>query len=93
MISPEIRQQMASPQMQAILSNPAMMQQMLQMQGGMGGVGAGLNPLNNMYGQQPAMNPFMQQMLNNPATGGQPSAPTQSPEEMYSTQLQQVLTD
>ena len=41
--------------------------------GGMGGIGAGMNPLANMYGQS----------IPTPT-------PTQPPEEVYATQLQQL---
>jgi ubiquilin len=67
MITPEMRQQMQSPEFRAMMSNPQALQQIIQMQqmmggfGGMGGMGAGMNPLNNMYGQPPTsgfVNPY-----------------------------------
>ncbi|KAJ3373023.1 hypothetical protein HDU91_001176 [Kappamyces sp. JEL0680] len=87
-ITPEVRAQMQSPEFRQMMSNPQVIQQMMQMQqmmGGMGGMGAGFNPLANMYGQGgiPGTSPG----TGSPAT---PAAPSQPPEELYSTQLAQL---
>ncbi|KAJ3271490.1 hypothetical protein HDV01_006620 [Terramyces sp. JEL0728] len=58
-MTPEMRQHMQSPQFQQMMSNPELLRMMLQMQGGMGGMGAGFNPTNNMFGQPPGFtNPY-----------------------------------
>jgi ubiquilin len=97
MITPDIRQQMQSPEFLQLMSNPQMIQQMLQMTGGMGGMGAGMNPLANIYGQMPPVN--SNSMPFNPAAiagmfGGQPAAapttPAVPPEQLYQTQLAQL---
>jgi ubiquilin len=100
MITPEMRQQMQSPQFRQMMANPQMIQQMMSMAGGMGGMGAGMNPLANMFGQQPGagipgmggmgagMNPLAN-MYGNQAPA-QPAGPVVPPEELYATQLAQL---
>lgn len=53
------------------------------------GMGAGTNPLNNIYGAPPTgANPFLG--LGAPGAAAAPATPAVAPEEMYRTQLQQL---
>ncbi|KAJ3256700.1 hypothetical protein HK103_005195 [Boothiomyces macroporosus] len=75
-ITPEMRQHMQSPQFQQMMSNPEILRMMLQMQGGMGGMGAGFNPTNNMFGQPPTFNnPY----ASSPTSAPQPTMPAFNP--------------
>ncbi|KAI8896471.1 hypothetical protein BC833DRAFT_597401 [Globomyces pollinis-pini] len=102
MITPEIRQQMRDPQFQQMMSNPQVIQQMLQMQqmmggmGGMGGMGAGANPLANMYGQNPALgggfaNPYADNAATSPPAAGAGTAPNPAANPMFNPAMMQML--
>ncbi|KAJ3323025.1 hypothetical protein HDV06_002471 [Boothiomyces sp. JEL0866] len=89
-ITPEMRQHMQSPQFQQMMSNPEMLRMMLQMQGGMGGMGAGFNPANNMFGQPPAFNnPYASNPT--PAATSPPTASPQAPMPGFNPALLQMM--
>lgn len=84
-LTPEMRQTMQSPQFRAMMSNPQFLQQVMAMQGGMGGMGAGMNPMANMFGQNPNpttgfANPYADSNAN--PMGAMPQMPAINPAMM-----------
>ncbi len=82
MLTPEMRQMMASDQFRQMMANPMMLQQLMSMQGGMGGAG-----MPSMFGNMPNLSGMN---FGGAAAPQQPRQPVANPEETYQAQLQQL---